>query len=343
MQEEPYVIAAITQGLLLGGMRVGIDPRDVLKRVGLGIEVLEDTDSPVPYEKQIEVTREVLLYKPHLNSSLQIGKHFVPQRFGLLGRMLQYGATFEQALKDFSRFQHLTTNIVSQTMSRVPEGVRITIETHPTIRSHPSFHAIPAIHEAPLAVPLALGRHLTGRHIRPLRVSFRHQSVGDRSEHEEFFAAPVRFGMPADEMIFSQETLDTPLLTTDGVKYQRTLDLVLAHIDPVAKLQPVGATLRQRLLQILHEGAPDIAVVARSMAMSTRTLQRRLASEGASFESVLDQARRDLLLQYLVDPAFSTCELAGLVGFAEPSPFFRAFRRWFGCTPKQWRLKNRIL
>ncbi|HRI48704.1 MAG TPA: AraC family transcriptional regulator ligand-binding domain-containing protein [Pseudomonadota bacterium] len=238
------------------------------------MEVFEDLDAPVHYEKQIEVTRAILSYKPHLNSSLQIGKHFKSQRFGLLGRVLQYGATFEQVLRDLSRFQHLTTNIVSRSITRVPQGIRVSVETHPTVCAHPSFHRIPAMHEAPLAVPLALGRQLTGTLLKPIAVSFRHRPLGDPSEHEEFFGVPVRFGMPADEMIFGPESLALPLLTTDDVKYRRTLDLVLAHVDPVANLQPVGATLRQRLLHSLHEAIPDIAVVARSMAMSTRTLQR---------------------------------------------------------------------
>lgn len=340
---EPFVIASITQAFLLSGMRAGLDPRDILNQAGIGLEVFEDIDSLVPYQKHLEVTRIILSYKPHLNSSLNVGKHLVPQRFSLLGRVLQYGATFEHALIDFSRFQHLTTNIVSHNISRVPEGIRITVETHPTVKAHPDFPGIPAMHEAPLAVPLTIGRHLTGAHIKPIRVSFRHKPIGDHSEHEEFFGVPVRFGMPADEVVFGQDALDVPLLTTDSLKYRRALDLLLAHVDPLANLQTVGAALRQRLLNSLHDATPDIASAARSMGMSTRTLQRRLSVEGTSFESVLDQARRDLVLPHLANPSISISELAGLVGFTEPSPFFRAFRRWFACTPKQWRQKHRIV
>lgn len=323
-------------------MRAGLDPRDILKQAGLGLEVFEDADSFIPYEKQVAISRIILSYKAHLNSSLQIGKNLSPQRFGLLGRVLQYGVTFEQALIDFSRFQHLTSNIVTRSLSRIPGGMKITVETHPRVRAHPDFARIPAVHEAPLAMPLALGRHLTGVRLKPVRVSFRHTPLGDNSEHEEFFGCPVRFGMAADEMVFSQATLDVPLLTRDNLKYRRALDLVLAQIDPTAHLQTVGATLRQRLLHGLHAAIPDITLVARSMGMSTRTLQRRLSAEGTRFESVLDEARRDLALQHLANPAISTAELAGLVGFTEPSPFFRAFRRWFACTPKQWRQKHRI-
>ena len=149
--------AAITHGFLVGGMRAGLDPRDILRQVGLGMEVFEDMDALVPTRNRSKSRGPSCRTKPQLNSSLQIGKHFKPQRFGLLGRVLQYGATFEQALRDLSRFQHLTTNIVSRSITRVPQGVRISVETHPTVRAHPSFHGIPAMHEAPLAVPWRSG------------------------------------------------------------------------------------------------------------------------------------------------------------------------------------------
>lgn len=143
-------------------------------------------------------------------------------------------------------------------------------------------------------------------------------------------------------MILAQESLDLPLLEANSAKYRPALDLVLANVDPRVNLRLVGATLRERLLHSLHQVVPKMSVVARSMGMSARTLQRRLDGEGTSFERILDEVRRDIALQHLVNPSISSYEIAGLVGFMEPSPFFRAFRRWFGCTPKEWRHKYRI-
>ncbi len=338
----PFVSASITQGFLLGAMRLGLDPRDILKNVGLDIEVLEDVDSVVPFEKHMAISRLISTHQPRSNCFLHVGKHFVPKRYGLLGHVMQRAATLEQALIDFNRFQHLTNNICVRKMSRVPEGIRLTVETHPTVQKHPEFLAVAARHEAPLSVPLALARYLAGKRITPIRVSFRHMPMGDRSEHDDYFGVPVQFGMQSDEMIFSQESLDTPLPEANSSKYRSALDLVLAHVDPTADLLLVGATLRQRLLHSLDQAVPKMSAMARAMGMSARTLQRRLEGEGTSFERVLDDVRRDLAVQHLVNPSISSYEIAGLVGFTEPSPFFRAFRRWFGCTPKEWRHKARI-
>ncbi|MBK9260789.1 MAG: AraC family transcriptional regulator [Polyangiaceae bacterium] len=339
---EPYIIASITQGLILGGMRVGLDPRDMLKHAGLDVDVLEDGDALVHFERQIEVSRMLFMHQPKFNTCLRVGKHFVPRRYGVIGNMLQHGTTFGQALVDFGKFQHLATNFIVRHISHVPEGMRITVQTHPMVEKHQRYWGPSGMHETSLASSVALGRQLTGKHIKPLRVSFRHIPIGDRDEHEEFFGVPVNFGSLVDEIVFDQETLDTPLLHTNHVMYRRALDLVLAKVDPTANLRPTGATVRQRLMHTLHDGIPKISAVARSMGMSTRTLQRRLVSEGTSFEGVLEQIRREMVLNYVVDASVSTYEIAGLVGFGEPSPFFRAFRRWFGCTPKEWRRKHGI-
>ena len=148
--------------------------------------------------------------------------------------------------------------------------------------------------------------------------------------------------MPTDEMIFGPETLALPLLTTDDVGYRRTLDLVLAHVDPVANLQPVGAALRQRLLHSLHgairtsrswRGHGDVDAHAPASARLRGHQLRESPRSGPPRSGAAASGQ----------PTISTCELAGLVGFTEPSPFFRAFRRWFDCTPGQWRHKHHIL
>lgn len=341
-QAPLYVASSITQGFFLSAIRVGLDPRDALERVDLDVGMFEDPDSLVPFDKHMHLARLIMTHRRG-NGGLQIAKHFVPKRYGLLGGIMQHGATLELALNDFHRFQHLTNNLCLRTISHVPEGIRLTVDTHPTARNHPEFHAIAGRHEAPLAVSLALARHLTGKHIKPLRISFRHEPLGDRSEHDEFFGVPVQFGMQADEMILARDTLDTPLHQANSALYRRALDLILTQIDPTADLRPTGAAVRQRLMQSMHLDVPKISMLARTMGMSTRTLQRRLGGEGTSFENIVDDVRRELTLQHLLDSKLSSYEIAGLVGFVEPSPFFRAFRRWFGCTPTEWRRKHRIL
>lgn len=79
--------------------------------------------------------------------------------------------------------------------------------------------------------------------------------------------------------------------------------------------------------------------MAARLKMSERSLQRRLADEGVTFDALLDEVRRVLSLRYLADPSIAIAEVAYLLGYSEPSPFYRAFRRWTGTSPSEMRTR----
>jgi AraC-like DNA-binding protein len=83
-----------------------------------------------------------------------------------------------------------------------------------------------------------------------------------------------------------------------------------------------------------------VDTLARSLGMSSRSLQRRLSAEGVSFQGLLDEARKEAAARYVVGTALSLAEVAYLVGYSEPAPFHRAFKRWYGATPDQFRKRG---
>ena len=115
-----------------------------------------------------------------------------------------------------------------------------------------------------------------------------------------------------------------------------------AHIEETLADQDAEETLTQQIVQnivnMLSEGVPTLSDVASEFGMSARTLQRRLAEEGHSFQTVVDEARRQLAERFLADTRYSIAEIAFLTGFSEQSAFTRAFKRWAGRTPGAFRL-----
>jgi AraC-like DNA-binding protein len=117
---------------------------------------------------------------------------------------------------------------------------------------------------------------------------------------------------------------------------------ILRHAEALlAALPEPTATYAERvrrgLAEILGEGEVSLRQVARGLKMSERSLQRRLAAEGVTFDGLLDDVRHHLALRYLADPSIAVSEVAYLLGYSEPSPFHRAFRRWTGATPSDMR------
>ena len=98
----------------------------------------------------------------------------------------------------------------------------------------------------------------------------------------------------------------------------------------------------QRLLSArIAGGATRIETGARELALSPRTLQRRLTAEGVTYQALLDETRKEAAAGYVNDSALSLAEIAYLLGYSEPAPFHRAFKRWYGVTPDTFRHHSR--
>ena len=139
--------------------------------------------------------------------------------------------------------------------------------------------------------------------------------------------------------MFSRVDLETPLPSANEALAQlhdRFAGEYLARFST----SRITHLARQTLCRLLPQGEPKRERVAQALHLSQRTLQRRLQEEGTSYQQLLDDTRRDMAEQYLQQPGLTLLEVAYLLGFADPSNFFRAFRRWFGCTPNEYRARR---
>ena len=130
--------------------------------------------------------------------------------------------------------------------------------------------------------------------------------------------------------------LARPLATTNpgvALASERLVTDYLARLDR----DDVVAQVKRELLGFFPAGTPTQSTVARAVGLSARTLHRRLAEAGTSFEKLLDETRRELAAEYVRRTDYSVGEVAYLLGFAETSSFNRAFRRWNGKSPSEFR------
>lgn len=195
--------------------------------------------------------------------------------------------------------------------------------------------------EFALAVALKLARDVTGAAIVPLQVAFAHAGPRDLSEHRRFFRAPLRFGAGANTMLISANHAALGLLEADAALsaiVRRRLDKLLPHTLPLTSTTgSVGAHVRRMLLEDLGQTAVTADSVAQTLAMSRRTLTRRLRDEGTSFRVILDDVRAELARALLQDHTLSIADIAFFLQYSEPAAFHRSFRRWTGQTPQRYR------
>lgn len=168
-------------------------------------------------------------------------------------------------------------------------------------------------------------------------VTFRHACRSDPDRYAAQFGCPVRFGAERNAIALKRDMLDLPNRLGD----RAVSDFLTGHLDSeIGALQEepsLRSALLHRLTPALSNGVPQAAKIAREMGMSERTLYRRLAEEGLTFRDVLVQAQSTLAQELLKDSESSIAEIAFLTGFSEQSTFSRAFKRWVGQAPAQFR------
>ncbi|GAA3577085.1 AraC family transcriptional regulator [Amycolatopsis ultiminotia] len=188
-----------------------------------------------------------------------------------------------------------------------------------------------------LLVPVALARLGTRSRVSPLRVTLPDPPQGAAATaYRNYLGTPVVAG-PEPTVAFTALDARRPFLTADTEMWQVFGPELRRRLADLEQRESTAGRVRAALLELLPAGQCGAAAVARRLAISVRTLQRRLAAEQTTFQEVLERTRHALARHYLARSGITVTEIALLLGYDEPSSFYRAFHQWSGTTPQQAR------
>jgi len=195
-----------------------------------------------------------------------------------------------------------------------------------------------AINDWTVAVYVTMARRLTGEHWRPLEVHVMHSEPFDTSEYRRVLGVPVKFDMPNNALVFDPLWLQTPIIEAD----QRLHLLMRRYAGDLLERRPrtdrFVDRVRAAMAESLRAGHTSTGRVARQLHVSERTLRRRLQDEGTNYKSVLEDVRRELAINYLqYQRDLGIAEIAFMLGFSHTPAFSRAFKRWTGSSPGEYR------
>lgn len=193
-----------------------------------------------------------------------------------------------------------------------------------------------------LAFLLELGRRGTGYPLKARLVEFTH-SFGQVETLEEYFGCPIQFSAERNRMTLQREDLDRPFISYNAELLKILTPVLDQTLEEERRSHSIPEIVKWILKRNLIGERLDIQDVARELAMSERTLQRRLTDEKTSFKELLKKARHEQAIQYLADSAIDIKEVAFLVGYKDQSSFYRAFRSWEGETPLKWRAEHALI
>lgn len=294
-------------------------PWELTDDVGIAYDRLRRPD------ERIELRQLVALYETAARRTrdatfgLRVGAHADPRVYDLMGYIVTNSATLGDALENAARYLPLWTDGATIEIVREGQDVHVIWE-----------YLDPAIVESRQDCEMSV-RALAqiglrfARGIAPKEVRFRHTARS--AEHRRMFRAPVRFGMPANGLVFDAAALRLPLPGADG----RLREMLVRQADE--RIPAVGDIVQR--VRVMLPARLD--TVAARLGMSTRHLERRLSERGTSFRALQASVRRERALRYLRETDMGVARIAERLGYASPTELHRAFLAWTGTTPGAYR------
>ncbi len=267
---------------------------------------------------------------------LKAGLGVDPANFQRVGAILRASPTLRAALAAVQKYQRL-----------ISDGGRFQLiagDADTWIIYHPrqgklafSPHQI----EAVLAAVVALARRVTGQALlQPQCVQFSQAQLGPLAGYRAVFACPVAFEQAFSGLLLANAILDAPLPQADGRQVREHHRQAAQQLAGLARGAALAQELRAWMVGELQQRVPERASAAKALGLSERTLARRMQAQQLSFTGLLDAVRREAALQAVADTRQPLADIGQRLGFAEPAVFWRAFKRWTGCTPAQWRSRH---
>ena len=304
----------------------------VLASAGIGAEELDAERWPIDHITRL--WRAAVQCTQDEGFGLKAGAGVGPASFNVVGFLLQSAPTLRGAFALVQTYQRL-----------ISDGGRFQTITGPEacwVVYHPRQGALafsPHQIEAVLAAVVVFARWVTGSALRPQRVQFSQARIGPQAGYREVFQCPVEFEQAFSGVLLANALLDAPLPQANAQLAAAHHQHAAARLAALSRQDGLAQTLRVWIASQLHAPgqAPTRAQAARALGLTERTLARRMQAEGLSFSGLLDTLRRDAALQAVAQTTRTLSEIGQALGYAEPSVFNRAFRRWTGGTPGQWR------
>lgn len=323
-----------TSGLLEAITAAGGNPDHVLRTIGLDRSAFSNPEGFVPSSSFAQLLEEAARATADDCFGLHFGERYNPKNIGPLVYAVLNSRTIVAGIANVERYLRVFNQAAKWGFAVKGNWGYIRFLLTDLDIEAPRQH-----NECTMAVALNTLRIMVGSQWTPQEVQFAHEAPHKISEHRRVFGTPVSFGCETNAFVVEREFVEREVPAADPRLYR----ILKRYLDGVLKEMPREdsflASLRKSIAESMRDGDPKLARVSKRIAMSPRTLQRRLKDYGVDYKKLTDDTRRRFATNYLKDRKNTLTEIAFLLGYSEVSAFNRAFKRWTGSTPLDYRRK----
>ncbi|TVT81158.1 AraC family transcriptional regulator [Pseudomonas sp. H3(2019)] len=328
---EPTSLASWTRALRKQLDALGLDSHALCLQAGLDPKLMDDPNARYPlsattrlWELAVEVSGDPAI-------GLRVSRFVSPTTFHALGYALVASGSLREVFERIVRYHQVISDALDLELTRGEDRYYFTLKV-PEGSPAPAREAIDAF----AAIYVRTCRNRLGRDYAPLAVYLRRPEPVDPKQWHAVFRAPIFFAADEDRLEFSIEDFESHLDDANPELAEHN-ETVLKRALTQLRLLTWERKVLDAIEAQLPEGEPSAERIAETLHLSLRSLQRHLADEGCRFDTLLNECRENLALLHLRDPQCSLSEISYLLGFADTSSFSRAFKRWTGMTPGQFR------
>ena len=315
--------------LYLRSLHVDVD--EFLHAINVDPEIIKSPDSRISIETYLHIQESAASYVQDANFGFHMGQYAEPGSWSILGYLMMTCRTLAEAMEKSGRYSRIIGNLIESTPHIHFNKLKLVFST-PAHAPKMSRHCF----ESALASLVRMVRTLTGQHLCPWEVTFTFPAPAAITEYENFFGCPVYFGQKQTSMTIDLALGSTPVLMANDDLKEYFEQYAREFLAGMEQHKEFTNSVTRIILAHLDDESLTIQKVARKMAVSVRTLQNRLENEGVVFSDLLTGIRQRLAKQYLRED-YTVEQITYLLGFSEPSAFRKAFKKWMGVTPREFR------
>jgi AraC-like DNA-binding protein len=323
-------------GLLLDYLRTqGVDPTSLFPPKRVAEIKAEQSQLKLSAEEYVQMLESASQATGDPDLGFKTGISMQLRHLGVVGHILMCCANLDDMLSQYQRYVRLVHGIGQLLLVRRDDRIEMPLDW--------PGDPPPLLAQLIMSSRVKIARLLCGRPDEPVDVDFQFVQPAADALYRGFFGGRVRFAQARTALVFPAGFLSLPVVMADSEMAKVVRAKGDALLQELSTESSLVRTLKAALEQNMLRGRVSIDDMATAMGMSVRTLTRRLEEEGQCFRDVLADVRRRSAEQYLRQGQPSLAEVAFLLGYAEQSGFQRAFRRWTGKTPRQYRRRHGVV
>ena len=333
---EHYMTGLGLSQYVYGAERLGLPAKEILIASGLDPVTAVQPAQRIPQRQYESFLLQLALQSGDEHLGFHIGHQVMPAIYGALPALAFSAANGREALTIALRYQALAAgNVEGFEASEKGDGMLCTwtmVHQNPVMRRHVTDNVF-----ALMAHMLRFVSGRTNLGARLITLEYAAPSADVRRAMEQLYGCPVRFAASANQIDMGPAILDAPLNIHDPEQLRVAEELARKQLGEQQQSQTWLAQVKRQVRDLMVVRSPRRETVAERLNISVRTLDRRLAEEGLTWQKLLDSMRSQLAREYLADPEMNVQMIATRLGFADVRAFQRRFKVWTGTSPSDYR------